>query len=171
MPAGPFSTPLSGLALEMAARNQQQLNQLPATTVAQRAAINKRLTPYGGDLAQYEAAMQAGYEPAVNTLRSTLEAQRDYLVGLPELLLAAQREGVGTGASTAGATPDTRTLIQTLIGQMNVADYLQKVYQPPTVSRSADTQERWSGTPGPATRRTSSRPLTATRLRPTKGNF
>ena len=107
MPAGPFSTPLSGLALEMAARNQQQLNQLPATTVAQRAAINKRLTPYGGDLAQYEAAMQAGYEPAVNTLRSTLEAQRDYLVGLPELLLAAQKEGVGTGASTTTATPDT----------------------------------------------------------------
>lgn len=97
MADGPFSSPLAGLALEMAVRNQQLLDRVPEMTANQRNLINRRLTRYGGDISQYEPFMDVGYDPTVKAMQTTLEGQRDYLVGLPELMEKAIKESKKSG--------------------------------------------------------------------------
>lgn len=104
MADNPFGTPVAGLALEMAVRNQQLAERIPAMTENQRRLINLRLQRYGGDLSQYEPFMEVGYNPAANALRSQAEGMRDYLVGMPELMAKAMKEGQTSGVTYKAPT-------------------------------------------------------------------
>ena len=159
----PFASPVAGLALEMAVRNQQLLDRIPAMTENQRALINKRLTKYGGDISQYEPYMEVGYDPTVGAMRSQAEGMRDYLVGLPELMAKAMKEGQKSGVTYKA--PDTSGLMGSLEDiRESMAPKMNLSTQP-----TADTQERWATTlpVRPATQR----PPQAGRLRPVRGNF
>ena len=99
MTGNPFGTPVSQLALEMAVRNQQLAERVPAMVANQRELINRRLTRFGGDISQYEPFMDVGYQPTANALRSQAEQMRDYLVGMPELMAKAMKEGQKSGVT------------------------------------------------------------------------
>lgn len=104
MADNPFGTPVAGLALEMAVRNQQLAERIPAMVANQRELLNRRLTRFGGDISQYEPFMEVGYQPAANALRSQAEMMRDYLVGMPELMAKAMKEGQKSGVTYKAPT-------------------------------------------------------------------
>lgn len=160
MADNPFGSPVAGLALEMAVRNQKLLENIPNMTENQRRLLNLRLQKYGGDLSQYESVMQAGYEPTVSAMRSQAESMRDYLVGLPELMAKAAKEGRATGGGGPSQSPNTASLEDEIRRRLNNIDY----YYGPKVSLpnapTADTMERMAqSTPRPA------QPATGPRLR------
>jgi hypothetical protein len=166
MADNPFGTPVAGLALEMAVRNQKLLENVPKMTENQRRLINLRLQRYGGDISQYEPFMEVGYEPTVGALRSQAEGMRDYLVGLPEVMLKAMKEGEKSGVTYKN--PDTTNYWQNY-------DRLAKMMREGAESKaatpgfgSADTQAAWSRYNQPAV---APKPTATRRLRPTRGNF
>ena len=170
MADNPFGTPVAGLALEMAVRNQQLLDRIPEMTANQRALINRRLTRYGGDISQYEPYMEVGYDPTVGAMRSQAEGMRDYLVGLPEVMMKAMKEGEKSGVTFKN--PDTTDYFKRLAELQERARQQAAAKQATVPFGSADTQASWSGyqnrTTTPATQRTTS---TASRLRPVRGNY
>jgi len=170
MADNPFGTPVAGLALEMAVRNQQLLDRIPAMTENQRRLINQRLTRYGGDISQYEPYMEVGYDPTVGAMRSQAEGMRDYLVGLPELMAKAMKEGQTSGVTYKN--PDTTDWFKKLAELQERARQQAAAKQATVPFGSADTRESWSGyknsTATPTTQRTTS---TASRLRPVRGNY
>lgn len=95
-----LSNPLSGLAFEMALRADEQAKKAKSQNEYERDLINKRLTPYGGDISQYENEWQRGYGPAAAQREAYANAMRNYWVGLPEIMSAAAKEG--TASSSAG---------------------------------------------------------------------
>jgi hypothetical protein len=99
MADNPFGTPVAGLALEMAVRQQDLINRVPAMAENQRRLLNLRLQRYGGDIADYQNQMDVGYDAAVTALRKAAEARRDYLVGMPELMAKAMKEGEKSGVT------------------------------------------------------------------------
>lgn len=162
MADNPFGTPVSQLALEMAVRNQQTLEDIPRMTANQRELLNRRLTRYGGDISQYQDVMDVGYDPTVNAMRSSLTGMRDYLVGLPEVLQKAMKEGETSGV-TYKAPPNTNPLQDYLNRMLNnlYAQYGPKTSTGPRVN--PDTAEARVGLGQPATAfgTTTARPLTA----------
>ena len=99
MADNPFGTPVAGLALEMAVRQQNLINRVPEMAENQRRLLNLRLQRYGGDIGDYQNQMDVGYDATVNSLRSAAEARRDYLVGMPELMAKAMKEGQKSGVT------------------------------------------------------------------------
>jgi hypothetical protein len=164
MADNPFGTPVAGLALEMAVRNQQLLDRIPEMTANQRALINRRLTRYGGDISQYEPYMEVGYDPTVGAMRSQAEGMRDYLVGLPEVMMKAMKEGEKSGVTYKN--PDTTDYYRRL--EELRKSMAPKVTLPP--GPTADTREGYMPSPARPTT-TTSRPPQASRLRPVRGNF
>lgn len=143
MAENPFGTPVAGLALEMAVRNQQLAERIPAMTENQRRLINLRLQRYGGDISQYEPFMEVGYDPTANALRSQAEGMRDYLVGMPELMAKAMAEGQKSGVTytnpnTADLQAQQERVLTNLFNQAQSRQATAKI-------GSADTMERWSG--------------------------
>jgi hypothetical protein len=98
-----FDTPLGGLALEMAYRNQQAKKKAADQNAYEQSLVNKRLAPYGGDIADYQDVWNRGYSGAMNAAQSQAQALQDYWVGLPELLTAAALEGQPTGGGGSSA--------------------------------------------------------------------
>jgi hypothetical protein len=167
MAENPFGTPLAQLALDMALRNQALIQDIPAAAERQRGLINQRLQRYGGDISQYENIMDVGYQPAVNSLVTEATAMRDYLVGLPELLSKAAKEGkTGTGGSTSGAS-ELKAYFDNALKKAE--DYMGRFAQPVTRLGTADTAERWANpiTPRPAT----ARRVTSQSIRPGGTSF
>jgi hypothetical protein len=118
-------------------------------TENQRRLINLRLQRYGGDISQYEPFMEVGYEPTVGALRSQAEGMRDYLVGLPEIMAKAMKEGEKSGVTYK--SPDTRDLQADLQRRLNniYAEFGPKITLPNTPT--ADTMERMAqAAPRPA---------------------
>lgn len=171
MAENPFGTPVAQLALEMATRNQKMLEDIPRMTANQRELLNRRLTRYGGDIGQYQDVMDVGYDPTVNAMRSSLTGMRDYLVGLPEVLQKAMKEGETSGV-TYKAPPNTNPLQDYLNRMLN---NLYSQYGPKTdVSTgrvNPDTAEARVGLGQPATpfRGTTGRRVTAQPARRTGG--
>lgn len=167
MADNPFGTPLAQLALDMALRNQALIQDIPAAAERQRELINRRLQRYGGDISQYENEMSVGYQPAVNSLTTEATAMRDYLVGLPELLTKAAKEGkTGTGPSTSQASALGAYYDAAL---KKAEDYMKRFA--PTTARlgTADTAERYA-TPT-ARRITPGRRVTSQSVRPGGTSF
>lgn len=160
----PFGTPVAGLALEMAVRNQNLVNSLPGSIANQRRLINQRLQKFGGDISQYEPFMEVGYQPTANALRSQAEGMRDYLVGMPELMAKAMKEGQTSGV-TYKSVPNTSAVQDYLQRQLNNLEYEfgPKVSTGPRVS--PDTAEARIQ---PQARPTAT---SARRLRPIRGAF
>jgi hypothetical protein len=98
-----FDTPLGGLALEMAYRNQQAKKKAAEQNAYEQGLVNKRLAPYGGDIADYQDVWNRGYAGAMNAAQSQAQALQDYWVGLPELLTAAALENQSTGGGGSSA--------------------------------------------------------------------
>lgn len=147
MADGPFSSPLAGLALEMAVRNQQLLERVPEMTANQRNLINRRLTRYGGDISQYEPFMEVGYDPTVKAMQTTLEGQRDYLVGLPELMMKAAKEGAGTPTKEQPNTNPLQDYFNRILNNLYRANEPKTTVIPQV---SPDTAERRIGLGQPA---------------------
>lgn len=166
MADNPFGTPVSQLALEMAVRNQQLAERVPAMIANQRELINRRLTRFGGDISQYEPFMDVGYQPTANALRSQAEQMRDYLVGMPELMAKAMKEGQKSGVTYKA--PDTSYLDDFWAKQeraRKAAEYQQNFAISPDRRPSPDVIDRPQATPRPTAQQT------GRRLRPVRGNF
>lgn len=158
MADNPFGTPVSQLALEMAVRNQQTLEDIPRMTANQRELLNRRLTRYGGDISQYQDVMDVGYDPTVNAMRSSLTGMRDYLVGLPEVLQKAMKEG-----ETSGVTYKAP-------GVLNPFDLAREMQKARDIAQARDSFRTPIGQPAYDTTRpaVTPRPASSSRLRPTR---
>lgn len=170
MADNPFGTPVSQLALEMAVRNQQTLEDIPRMTANQRELLNRRLTRYGGDISQYQDVMDVGYDPTVNAMRSSLTGMRDYLVGLPEVLQKAMKEGETSGV-TYKAPPNTNPLQDYLNRQLKAIEYAQNFTISPAQRPSPDVIDRPQTTPRLGVPSTGSRVTAQTSRRPTGSYF
>lgn len=98
-----LSSPLAGLAWDMATKAKAAYDKQKQQDEYERELINKRLTPYGGDISQYETEWQRGYGPQSAANLAQAQAMQDYWVGMPEIMLAAAKEGTAQ-ASAGGST-------------------------------------------------------------------
>ena len=161
MADNPFGTPVAGLALEMAVRNQQLLDRIPGMTENQRRLINQRLTRYGGDLSQYEPYMEVGYDPTVGAMRSQAEGMRDYLIGLPELMAKAMKEGEKSGVTyKAPGVVTPFDFAKEAQKRKDIVQATDAIVAPNIIPSRPET-------PQPAT----PRPSQAGRLRPVRGRY
>lgn len=97
-----LSSPLAGLAWDMASRAKAAEEKQKQQDEYERNLINKRLTPYGGDISEYETEWQRGYGPQSAANLAQAQAMRNYWTGLPEIMLAAAKEG--TAQASAGTS-------------------------------------------------------------------
>ena len=159
MATGPFSSPVAGLALQMAARNQQLIDRMPEMEANQRRLLNERLLKYGGNLGDYESYMDVGYAPTLNAMRSQAEGMRDYVVGLPELMEKAAKEGTGSGTQSKGPSS---------LPELDINAQIEKGRQ---IAQARDSFRPVNVVPSPQAE-TSYRPRPqGSRLRPVRGNF
>lgn len=92
-----LSTPTAKLAFEMALRNQQAIDASPQYDAEARNFVSKALQ-YGNEtLPPYEDIYRSYMDPAEAQRRAQAQAFNEYLVGLPELLAQARKEGGGGG--------------------------------------------------------------------------
>lgn len=137
-----LSTPAAQLAWETATRNAEAEAAARKYMEEQTAMKNAAalIAPYGGDIADYTSQLGAS-DAAARQRADRLGAMRNYVVGLPELLVQSAREkrstGTGGGTTTTGYNPtwDPQAMAEFLLGGTR---------KPSTVSRTgtADTAAR-----------------------------
>ena len=99
-------TPLEWLGIAMATRAKEQGDRAKAKSAEEQALVNQRLTPYGGDISQYQKEWEYGYGPQQAASQQQSQQMYDYWMGLPAVLAGAQGESKGTGSkSTLPAVP------------------------------------------------------------------
>lgn len=95
-----FDTPLGGLALEMAYRNMEAKKKALAQGQYEQDLVSKRLMGTGDSMANYQNVWDRGYSGAQNAAAAQAQALQDYWVGLPEIMVAAAKEGQASGQSS-----------------------------------------------------------------------
>lgn len=106
-----LSTPVAKLAFEMALRNQQAQDASAPFDASARAFVSKALATGNDQLAPYDDIYRQYVDPAEANRRAQAKAFNDYLVGLPELLSASQKELAAlSGGSGGKANLDTTNL-------------------------------------------------------------
>jgi hypothetical protein len=140
-----LSTPAAQLAWETATRTAEAEAAARKYIEEQTAMKNAAtlIAPYGGNIADYTSQLGAS-DAAARQQADRLGAMRNYVVGLPELLVKSAREkrktGTGGGATTSGYNPTWSV--------QDMMNYLlpQRPATTPTVARTgtADTAGRTS---------------------------
>lgn len=100
-----FDTPLGGLALEMAYRNMEAKKKALAQGQYEQDLVAKRLMGTGDSMANYQNVWDRGYSGAQNAAAAQAQALQNYWVGLPEILVAAAKEGQSTGQGGTTTSP------------------------------------------------------------------
>lgn len=99
-------SPLEWLGIAMATRAKEAGDRAKAKSAEEQALVNQRLTPYGGDISQYQKEWEYGYGPQQAASQQQSQQMYDYWMGLPAVLAAAQGESKGTGSkSTLPTSP------------------------------------------------------------------
>jgi hypothetical protein len=93
-------SPLEWLGIAMATRAKEQGERAKAKSAEEQALVNQRLTPYGGDISQYQKEWEYGYGPQQTSSTSQAQQFYDYWMGLPSALAGAQKEAKGTGSKS-----------------------------------------------------------------------
>ena len=95
-----LSSPVAQLAFEMALRNQQ----VPSTSrdAEARAFVSKALQVGNDQLAPFDDIYRQYMDPVEAQRRAQAQAFNEYLVGLPELLAASQKEFAEANARGRG---------------------------------------------------------------------
>lgn len=148
-----FDTPLGGLALEMAYRNQQAKKKAADQNAYEQSLVNKRLAPYGGDIADYQDVWNRGYGGAMNAAQSQAQALQDYWTGLPELLTAAATEDQRTGGGSSSTSPSGYPQSSTTYDPKALTDYIARMINRLPPALVGNTAANWraaaSGMPRP----------------------
>jgi hypothetical protein len=92
-----LSTPVAKLAFEMALRNQQAQDASAPFDASARSFVSQALATGNDQLAPFEDIYRQYVDPAEAQRRAQAKAFNDYLIGLPELLSASQKELAGSG--------------------------------------------------------------------------
>lgn len=100
-----FDTPLGGLALEMAYRNMEAKKKALAQGQYEQDLVSKRLMGTGDSMANYQNVWDRGYSGAQNAAAAQAQALQDYWVGLPEIMVAAAKEGQASGQGGTTTSP------------------------------------------------------------------
>lgn len=148
-----LSSPIAKLAFEMALKNQQSIDSAGQFDAQARAAVSDSLK-YGNEtLPPFEDVYRSYVDPAEAQRRAQAEAFNAYLVGLPELLAQAAKEGRSSGSGTSALdrtnlsnyeTPAQR--LNRLLGSIlpskstTATTTATKTFRP--VTRFADAEER-----------------------------
>lgn len=99
-------SPLEWLGIAMATRAKEQGERAKAKSAEEQALVNQRLTPYGGDISQYQKEWEYGYGPQQTASQEQAQQFYHYWSGLPATLAGAQKEAKGTGSkSTLASVP------------------------------------------------------------------
>lgn len=112
-----LSNPLAGLAWDMVNRAKTAQEKAKTQYDYERDLINKRLNPYGGDISEYQSDWERAYGPQSKLGQAQSQAYADYWTGLPELMMAAAKEGTAT-ASAGGTTRTQPTYATTPIEEI-----------------------------------------------------
>ena len=141
-----LSSPVAQLAFEMALRNQQ----VPSTSrdAEARAFVSKALQVGNDQLAPFDDIYRQYMDPVEAQRRAQAQAFNEYLVGLPELLAASQKEfaeanargrgGGGGGGTTrimnpSGVSRSPLDILNSILGRVAPQ---RTAYRAPTTTAS-----------------------------------
>lgn len=97
-------SPLEWLGIAMATRAKQQQDRLAGQAEYERNLVNQRLTPYGGNIGQYQDVWERGFTPQQTAAKAQSQQMYDYWMGLPKVLTDAAAERRASGGSGGGST-------------------------------------------------------------------
>ena len=150
-----LSSPVAKLAFEMALKNQQAIDSGGQFDAQARGFVSKALATGNDPLAPFEDVYRSYVDPAEAQRRAQAQAFNAYLIGLPELLAQAAKEGRSSGGSSGGSAFDTTNLsnyetpaqrLNRLLGSIlpskstTATTTATKTFRP--VTRFADAEER-----------------------------
>ena len=102
-----LSSPVAKLAFEMALKNQQAIDSGGQFDAQARGFVSKALATGNDPLAPFEDVYRSYVDPAEAQRRAQAQAFNAYLVGLPELLAQAAKEGRSSGSGDGSALDTT----------------------------------------------------------------
>ena len=148
-----LSSPVAKLAFEMALKNQQAIDANKQFDNESRAAVSKALSVGNDPLSLYEDVYRQYVDPAQNERRAQAEAFNAYLIGLPELLAQASREGRSTGGGGGGSTQaiDTTNLSGYSTPEESLARIMGMVLPKTPASKATTTPVATTPTKKPGT--------------------
>lgn len=142
-----FDTPLGGLALEMAYRNMEAKKKAEQQGSYEQELVGKRLMGTGSTMSDYQNVWDRGYGGAQKAATSQAQAYQDYWTGLPEIMVAAAKEGQSTGGgggggSTAAASGNPLVSVEDILRRAGIIQppHLQGTLTSPTYT-NPDTAE------------------------------
>jgi hypothetical protein len=104
-----LSSPVAKLAFEMALRNQQAQDSSAPFDASSRSFVSQALATGNDQLAPFEDIYRQYVDPAEAQRRAQAAAFNEYLIGLPELLTASQKELSRSGGGSGGGSGDLDT--------------------------------------------------------------
>jgi hypothetical protein len=140
-----LSSPVAKLAFEMALRNQQAQDSSAPFDASARSFVSKALATGNDQLAPFEDIYRQYVDPAEAQRRAQAAAFNEYLIGLPELLSASQKELAGSGGGGGGSSGYLMNPSGTYRSPQEVLDSLLSGILPPPPPTSTVQRPDYSG--------------------------
>jgi len=101
--------PLDWLAIAQVVQSEAQRKKVAPQEEYERGLVGQRLTPFGGNIADYQKEWQAGYAPQAALSEAMAKTRGDYWSGLSDVMLRAAKEGLATGGKKPDVQPESPT--------------------------------------------------------------
>lgn len=122
--------PLDWLAIAQVVQSEAQRKKVAPQEEYERGLVGQRLTPFGGNIADYQKEWQAGYSPQAALSEAMAKARGEYWSGLSDVMLRAAKEGVSMGSSGTGSQVPVSP-------SYNTAQILAAMYGPDVFARGS----------------------------------
>lgn len=159
-------SPLEWLGIAMATRAKEAGERVPKQEEYERGLVGQRVEKYGGNLGEYEDVWQRGYGPQAASAQASNKQMYDYWMGLPEMLVKAEKEGQKTGSGQGASLPigPSQTITQSLVA-LKGPDVFREGTSPWFYGGPVTNPNQIGGTPDTLARRALSRAPQAQRIR------
>lgn len=121
--------PLDWLAIAQVVQSEAQRKKVAPQEEYERGLVGQRLTPFGGNIADYQKEWQAGYSPQAALSEAMAKSRGEYWSGLSDVMLRAAKEGAKTGSGSGTQVPSSPTY--------NPAQILAAMYGPDVFARGS----------------------------------
>lgn len=121
--------PLDWLAIAQVVQSEAQRKKVAPQEEYERGLVGQRLTPFGGNIADYQKEWQAGYNPQAALSEAMAKSRGEYWSGLSDVMLRAAKEGAKTGSGSGTQVPSSPTY--------NPAQILAAMYGPDVFARGS----------------------------------
>ena len=153
--------PLDWLAIAQVVQSEAQRKKVAPQEEYERGLVGQRLTPFGGNIADYQKEWQAGYNPQAALSEAMAKSRGEYWSGLSDVMLRAAKEGLATGGKKPDVQPEspqyTNAQLALAVYGPNALSRGSTAYDGPTReanrSTTADTMARRAGASAAQARR------------------